>query len=373
MLFVSIPILNLRRRPLRTFLTIMGIAVAVGCFIALVGMSRALEKAWINSLTDRGTHMLATRKGTVELLTASIKESVVDELSQVEGVRAVAGELIDLVTLKSDQAVLIAGWASGSYLWQTLHLVEGKLPGPGPSKEIVVGQACSKALGLKPGKTIHIRNQDFIISGIFRQGGVMTNGTIVFPLSTMQTLVEKPGTVTLFNLLLEHPDEPEWVSDLQTRLDEEFQNLLFTQTNEIAESNHILRLFRAMAWGTSCIALIIALVVTLNTLLMAVTEQTREIGILSSVGWSSNRILTMIILEGIILALIGSISGSILGIYGLRYLAGLPQMRGFLEPEVTLYLLWEVFGLTLLLGIMGSLYPAYRAISVNTVDSLRYE
>lgn len=373
MLYISIPIINLGRRPLRTFLTIMGIAVAVGSFIALVGMTRSLEKAWITSLMDRDTHILASRKGAVELLTASIGERYGDDLARVEGVRSVAGELIDLITLESGQVVLIAGWPSGSYLWQTLRIVEGVLPGQGSSNEIVVGTTCSNALGLKPGGTIRIRNQDFTVSGIFSQGGAMTNGTIVFPLSTMQTLIEKPGTVTLFNLMVEHPDNPEWISSLLTRLNERFQNLSFTQTNKIAENNKILSLFRAMSWGTSCIALFIALVVILNTLLMAVTEQTREIGILSSVGWSTSRILTMIILQGLILAIAGSLTGTMVGIYGLHYLAGLPQMRGFLEPEVTARLLFEVFTATLLLGVVGSLYPAYRAIKINTVDALRYE
>ncbi len=373
MFFISIPIINLGRRPLRTFLTIMGIGVAVGSFIALIGMTRGLEKAWLNSLADRGTHMLATRKGAVEILTASIDDDMSDELGKAEGIRAVAGELLDLVTLESGQVVLIAGWQSGSFLWDTLDLIEGTLPRPGSSTDIVAGQAAAKALGLNPGDTLRIRDTEFTVSGIFRQGGVMTNGTIVFPLSVMQSLMGKPDTVTLFNLLVERPDDPEWIEALQTRLDNTFQELTFTETNQITESNQILKLFRAMSWGTSIIALIIALVFTLNTLLMAVTEQTREIGILSSVGWSSRRILSMVVLEGVILACIGSIAGSILGIYGLRYLAGLPQMHGFLEPEITTRLLLEVCGATLLLGILGSLYPAYRAISINTVEALRYE
>jgi putative ABC transport system permease protein len=317
--------------------------------------------------------MLATRKGAVELLTASIKESIADELQQIEGIRSVAGELVDLVTLGPGQVVLITGWAPQSYLWNSLELLDGTLPDPDASGEVVVGQACSEALGIIPGKTIRIRGSDFIVSGIFRQRGVMGNGTIVLPLSTMQSVLERPGTVTEFNILVEHPDDREWVSDLRTRLNETFPYLLFMETSEITNNNDVLRLFRAMAWGTSFLALVIALVVVLNTLLMTVTERTREIGILSAVGWSSSRILTMIILEGIILAVIGSIVGSILGTCGLRYLAHLPYVRGFLHPVVTVRLLLEVFCATLMLGVLGSLYPAYRAVHINPVDALMYE
>lgn len=370
MKFIDIPILNLRRRLLRTILTLMGIAIAVAGFIALVGMSRGLEMAWINSLDDRGTHMLVTRKGAVELLTASIDESVGDALGKIEGIRGVAGELVDLAEFNG-QTVFVTGWAPQSYLWNTLHLVEGNLPDPALSNEIVVGHACAETFGIKPGKTIHIRNKDFYVAGIFRQEGLMTNGTIVFTLPTMQDLMRKPGTVTVFNLLVDHPDDPNWVLTLQKHLGDSFRDLLFTETNEIAESNYIMRFFRVMAWGTASIALIIALVLILNTLLMAVTERTREIGILSAIGWSAKRIIAMVMLEGIMLSFIGSVAGSLLGIYGLDYLASLPQMQGFLEPEVTKRMLLEVCGTTCILGILGGLYPAYRAIHINTVDALR--
>ncbi len=373
MRFISIPVLSLGRRPMRTVLTVIGIAVAVGSFIALVGMSRALEKAWVNSLDDRGTHLLVTRKGVVELLTASIKEDIGEQLQDIRGVRAVAGELVDLVTLKSGQAVLITGWSPESYLWQTLNIVRGNLPDFNSSEEVMLGQACSESLGKEVGDTVLVRDKEFIVSGVFRESGVMTNGTIVFPLNVMQDMIEKPETVTVFNLLIDHPDQPLKVEALRNDLGEAFEDLLFTETDQIAESNHMMQLFRAMAWGTSTIALVIALVVIVNTLLMTVSEQKRQIGILSAVGWSSERILAVVITEGFLLALFGSIAGSVLGIYGLHYLASMPQMQGFLQPEITLRMVLEVCGATCVLGILGGLYPALRAIRINTVDALRYE
>lgn len=373
MRFMSIPVLNLKRRPIRSLLTITGLTVAVSSFIVLVGLSRGLEKAWLDNFIERGTHLLATRKGSVEVLTASLKENLAEELRQVEGVQAVAAELADLVTLNSDQVVLVNGWEPQSYLWQTLHLLEGHSLNPEAPNEIVIGQSCAEGLGVHPGDTVHIHDREFIVAGIFQQNSVMANGTIVLPLKSLQALIEREGTVTVFNLLAEHPDNLESLADLRMRLSSLFPDLLFSETGDIANNNEILRLFRTMAWGTSCTALVIALVVVLNTLLMAVTERMREIGILSAVGWSGARILTMVVLEGIVLAIIGSVTGSLLGIYGLHYLADLPRMSSFLQPDVTMRLLCEIIVTTLLLGILGGLYPAYRAIRVNTVDALRYE
>ena len=65
---LTLPISDLGRRPMRSTLTALGIAVAVGSFIAMVGLSRGVEQAWVNYYLDRGTHLLAVRKGAVEIL-----------------------------------------------------------------------------------------------------------------------------------------------------------------------------------------------------------------------------------------------------------------------------------------------------------------
>lgn len=62
MRFVSIPLRNIRRRLMRTVLTILGIGVAVASFVVLVCMSRGIEQAWVNSLVERGIHRLAISK-----------------------------------------------------------------------------------------------------------------------------------------------------------------------------------------------------------------------------------------------------------------------------------------------------------------------
>ncbi len=373
MKFILIPVKNLKRRPLRSFLTALGIAVAVAGFIALVGLSQALERAWINSLIERDTHMLAVRKGAVEILTASIDQNLGNEIVNIKGVRDVAAELVDLVTLESGQPILLTGWLSDSYLWKTLQLNRGRLPASGEANRIVIGQTIADALEKEPGDAINIHNKKFFVTGIFKQAGVMGNNTIILLLSAMQSLAGKPGRVTEFNLRLDHPDNPLEVAAVRSRLSEAFPNLVFTETNEIADNNEILRLLRAMAWGTSMVALLMALVVILNTVLMSITERTSEIGILKALGWQGSRIVGLIMLEGLCLAVIGSFLGIVLGINGLNWLSDLPRVRGFLEPDVTPSMVLEISALAIFIGVLGSAYPAWRAARLNTVDALRYE
>ncbi len=120
-------------------------------------------------------------------------------------------------------------------------------------------------------------------------------------------------------------------------------------------------------------AIVIALVVMINTLLMRVLEQTHEIGVLSAVGRSTGRIVAMIMLEGLILAFLGEVAGLGLGVGGLHWLTSYPQAKGMIQVEVTTRSLLEVMSAVIALGGIGSLYPAWRAARLNIVDALRYE
>ncbi len=373
MRFVSIPARNLSRRPLRSILTALGVAFAVAGFVVLTGFSRGMERAWTTSLIERDVHMTAVPKGTVEILTASIDEMMVARLAAVTGVRDASGELANMVMLPSGQPVLVVGWPPGSFLWATLRLSAGRLPDATAPDGVVLGQGLAGALRLGPGDTLHLLGAPLAVNGVFRPSGVINNNMAIVPLPALQRLINRPGKVTVLDLRLAQPGNSGQVKAVRARLESAFPALAFTETRSVADSNDILRLIRAMAWGISLIALAMGLFTVLNTLLMSVTERMREFGVLSALGWSPSRVLAMVVIEGLTLAVAGSAAGIVLGIGGLRWLAQAPMLRGLVEPEIGVRLLLEVAAATLLLGVVGSLYPAGRAVHVEPVEALKYE
>ena len=358
---------------MRSTLTTSGIALAVASFIALVGLSRGLEYAWMRSLMDRDTHILAYSASSVELLTGSMDENLSDALLQVDGVGDVAGELVDLISLDYGLAILISGWQPGCYLWQSLQMKEGRLPKLQEKQGAVMGRQLAKNINIRPNDKITIRGQSFVVTGIFEQGSAMSDGMLILSLPAFQRLLGRTGKVTVFNLRLEHPENLENLARVVKILFDRFPEIQFTETRQITKNNRVLKIFRAMAWSTSTIALLMGLFMVLNTLMMSVNERTREIGILSAIGWSSRRILTMIVIEGLFMATGGILLGSGLGIGLLKWLAGLPQVQGFIEPQISLNLILEVSAVAIFLGVVGSIYPAWRAVKLNPIDALRYE
>ncbi len=364
---------------MRSTLTALGICAAVASFVVLVCMSSGIERAWVNSLSERGIHMLAVSGSAVELLTATIDGALEDRMRGVDGVHDVSGELVNLIRVENphtedDVHVLIRGWAQGSFVWRSVELSEGRLPAGDRPKGVVIGESLARVLNLGIGDPLPLdASGEFFVSGIAMPAGAMNDNAVILLLATLQTLLEKQGKVTQFALCLEAPDDPQSVADVARRLEEHLPELSFFETSQIAKDNDVLKVFRAMAWGTSVVAVVMALLVVLNTLLMSVTERTRQIGVLSALGWHPGRILSAIVMEGVIIACLGSVAGFAVGTGALRCIVATPRLRGLVEPQVTLEQAMQVVLIALVMGVCGSLYPAWRALKLNPVTALRYE
>lgn len=372
MFFISIVFKNLIQRSLRTFFTVLGIATAVSAFIALVGLARGYENAWQTTLLERNTHLFASQKGVVDIMSGSIEKSVCLKMAEIPGVKRVSGELIELVALDNGSTIIVAGWPKDSYLWESIRLAVGKLPDGSVANAAVLGTMTSKALNIASGDTFMIHGKAFHVSGISEPGSTMKNNAMILTLEGLQKINNTEGEITTVNFQLTHPDDENYVSKTISRLQAAFPDYTFTKSNSLAENNKILQMFKTMAWGTSIIAIFICFVVIVNTLLMSVVERTREIGVLVTLGWGWKRIISLIVLEGLLLTITGGIAGSLFGVYGLYFLASLPQMKSFIQPGIDLRLIAEVACATLLLGIIGSGYPAWRAIRLRPANALRH-
>jgi putative ABC transport system permease protein len=371
--FLSLPLKNLRSHRIRSILTSLGIAIALGGMLALVGLSRGIERNWVMFLEGKGTHLLAVRKGAIDSLTPALDERLGDRIGGAPGVAGVTPGLGDLVDLETGEMAYVLGWPLGGAVWRTLQITEGRTPGPDEPEGIVLGETLAQHLAKRPGDSLQLSGRDFRIVGISRQPSVLEDRAAMMPMAAMQRLLGREGKVTGFHIRLLHPDRVGETGRVQAQLAAMFPQMSFVETGEVAQDTLVLRLLRAIVWSSSSIAMGMAFMAVLNTLLMSVGERTREIGLLCAIGWRPARIVVMVMLDGLVVSAGGAALGIGLGLASLRWIARHPRLGGLFQPEVTAGLVLDGAILAMAVGLLAGLYPAWRATRLSPMDLLRSE
>lgn len=361
---------NLWRRPGRSAFTLLGVAMALASFLTLASISRGLERAARESLDERGIHLLVIKRGTVEFFSAVLPESLGVSLAAVPGVAAVSPELDNLLPVGEDGHALVAGWPDDGFQWRDLRLLRGRLPLPG-ERAAVLGEALAEALRADLGAQISINLEHFTVVGVAGFGTALNRGMAMLPLAQMQRLLARPGQVTLFHLRLHDPTDRAVrdavrVAALALRAD-----LSVVTSDEVLRGNRSMAMLSAVSDALAIAALLIAVFSVLNTLAMSVEERTREIGVLAAIGWSRGRILRLVLGEGLLLAGLGGLLGSGLGLAAIAALNHLVLQQGGTHAASGPALLATALGVGLLVGALGALWPAWRATRISPAAAMR--
>ena len=373
MKFVELPVRNIRSHRVRFVLTSLGIAIALAGMLALVGLSHGMERSWILSLQEKGTHFVAVQKGSIDTLAAMLDEGLAEPMRRVPGVAGVMAGIGDLVDLETGQMAYLSGWPLDSDFWRTLKVTQGRPPGASDPEGVVLGETLATSLSKGLGDSIELSGRSFKIVAISRQPSVLDDRSVMIPMPAMQKLLGREGKASGFHVRLQHPEADGESNRVRSRLASAFPTLSFIETSEVGRETLIVRLLHAIAWSSSTIALGMAFVAILNTLLMSVNERTRDLGLLCAVGWSPLRVMTMVLLDGLLLSAAGAALGIGLGLAGLRWITAHPKLGGLFQPEVTPGLVLECVLMALLLGLLGGLYPAWRATRLDPMQLLRNE
>jgi putative ABC transport system permease protein len=231
--------------------------------------------------------------------------------------------------------------------------------------EAILGKEAAELLKAEVGKTISLAAQDIPVRGILEESGIQAiNLTVFLPLDYAQSLFRQPDSVSAVLLTARPVGEVENVVDA---VKASFPKLETMSQEEMARSmDGMLTGTRSFMGGIRNMAVIMAIVVILIVMFMAVSERTREIGTLRAIGAKKRVILTLIVQESFILSLIGGVMGVPLG-----YLTNAIMYKGLIVIEAAD--IPQGIIVAIIAGIIGGIYPAWRATRVNPLQALRYE
>jgi putative ABC transport system permease protein len=372
MSFLALVIHNLTRRPARSLLTAVGVAVGIAAIVVLFSLAWGFERTWGAAYNASGADLLVGKSSSRRLLPSPFSDSTVAELQSLPQVRAAAGVLAEMLSIEDVPALLVFGWEPGSFLWDHLTLLEGRWPEAG-ERAVALGSVAADMLGKSLGDPVQIEEYEFRVCGRFTSPSFSENGAVLMAMHVMQDVTAREEEVNFVSLRLAADAGPAVVDEVRAQVRSRFRGLHAETSGEVVRRNLAIQAAKAMTLATSLVALLIGAVGISNTVLMSVLERRHEIAVLLALGWRRTRLMKMIVLESTLLSALGGATGILAGDLVLRALQWAPSFRGKLETEANGWLLLSALLLAAGLGALCGLYPAWRGSRVLVIEGLYHE
>jgi putative ABC transport system permease protein len=378
MRFYTFVIKNVIRRPMRSSLTVIGVAVAVGAVVALIGISNSSERSFLEMYQRQNVAILVQQRGAKQRLTSALDAKLGEKIAAIPGVKHSIPGLVDFTSIEElgSDGVFLQGWDAGSPLMQKLDIVPGgRYLETSDQHCVLLGEELASSLNKHLGDKIPLFDSGmYTIVGIIRSPIGYESHMMVLLLRDLQKIMGRNEQVTGFAVMVDNPDDKADVQRICAAIEALGPKMIEAKNAmDSVKGTTEIRFIHAMSWLTSAIAIIIGAVGVLNTMIMSVAERTREIGILRAIGWKQRRIVRMILVESLLLSLCGGVLGSLAAIGVTNLLGRHPAVAGLIATHISGGVL--AFGVisALCIGILGAAYPAYRGARLLPTEALRHE
>jgi putative ABC transport system permease protein len=361
-------IANLLHRPIRTLVSLLAVAIEVAMVVLVVGLCHGLVNESAKRVEGVGGDILVqppTSSFLIGMTSAPMPIRIGERLNGLPRVLAVAPALfvpnastrflgyiwgIDMGSFDS---------VSGGFAFHTGHALESPY-------DILVDDVYAKANHIKVDQTLTLLNHDFHVAGIVERG---KGARLFIPLATAQDLLGTPDKASMFFVKCTDPAYTDQVAAEIHKLIPACSITPIKQYMTLMTSNN-LPFLNAFITTMIGIAVAIGFLVIFLSMYTTVTERTREIGILKSLGASKRYIIAIILRESTLLAAVGIL----VGLGGSLILRKL--VLGFF-PTLSVDLTWDwrlyAACLAVIGNLLGAFYPALRASRVDPIVALRWE
>lgn len=417
---------------LRSWLTIIGIIIGIGSIVTIVSMGQGAQKTVENSLNSFSADILTVSPGFSRAAGAGANFRVGSGgggggFGEGGGGQATTSRtapknltLKDVTIIRSVPNVIqvmgtVSGNAQTTFLGKSARVsVEGVDPAvwknivstplysgryliQGDENVVVIGGrvANSTFTNMDINRLVTIGNYTYKIVGILQQTGGQDDRSIFMPIDNAVTVLDGKDIKDFDSITVKIKD----ISQSTQTVDDITSKLMIShgilQASKVDFSVNSLQSVQARISSTlgslalfleaiAAISLIVGAIGIMNTMFTSVLEKTRDIGILKAIGAKNSDILTIFLLNAAIIGLIGGILGVIIGYIAASFAGqlvngtigsgnGNPLGRLFGSAYISWQLVLGVFLLSIIVGLISGVIPAYRASKLKPVDALRYE
>jgi putative ABC transport system permease protein len=386
---------NLSRHRLRSALAVLGIAVTAALLLDMVMLSGGIERSFARMLLGRGFQIRLAPKGTLPFDTeATIPEmrTLNAALQREPGIEIVAPILgTSLHARRGDSLVTLFGYGIDPGAQAMYQLEGGRDLEPGDSAGVLLSQAAARVVGAATGDTITLVGQldpqiaapaverRLVVRGqvrwLYDYQGQASIGTL---LPVMQDFARQRATDRVSAVAIRVRDGFS-VAAVAERIRADMPSLEVNSVEDlVAQFRQRLVYFRQLSYILGTISLVVTVLLIATLLTITVNERLGEIATLRAIGVQRTGVVLLMVSEGAILALMGTVLGIGLGLVTARYLdriltsfPGLPAAISFFVPETAS--LATAATVLLLSGLLAGAYPAWLAARTPIAETLRSE
>lgn len=390
---ISLSYKNILRKKLRSVLTVFAIALSAWVLTSLLGFNKGYEAALNKDIDNMGFQILVAAKGCpYEAATLMLKggtglrymdENITKKITAYPETNKVTPMLMQAVfdPNKGESggytAYLGVDPETFPSMKSYLAFAQGDWFKKADANEVVMGYEAAELEQREVGDMLLIpeKNTELKVVGILKRSGTQDDGTIFMPVKTLQNIFDKKGKLTGVGIKVKKDSD---INDFENKLYDlpDVQVVSMAQVKQTIMN--LVTTAKIMVFSIVIIAVIIATVGVVNTILMSVFERFQEIGVLKSMGALPKDIFIMIWIETVFLCSAGGILGSGFAVILtkitdilIRRLLPYTPTGPIVIIDLNLILL-TVF-LIVAIGLVSGLYPAWKAANIRPIESMRRE
>ena len=377
---------NLLRRRGRFVFTLAGVSVGMAAFVALMTIGQGLKDEIRKQAQGLGANLVVTPKGwcayeqisvlTGEQLPSAIPMSELEKIRAVPGVKSAVPHLNEKTAFRNQPVLVIGIWPEAMRALQKWRIDSGRYFNSPDERGIVVGSAIAKQFKLKPGDEFTVRGKPIPIIGILREAGSKDDIATFIPLTLAQQIYAVQDKVSFIAVQV---SDLEKMEETSLKIQEVANVAVVTDKQLVSSVLSIVGSVGAAMQAVAAVGVLAAAFGIVNTLLTAVHERRREIGIMQALGSTRRTLFMAFMLESGLYGLLGGILGVTVGVLA-AYLFGSyltdNALTASLSQSQTVTIdygtILFTLGFSVCLALFAGLYPAYRATKLSPVEAMRH-